>query len=189
MRSEIPCRGSGPTTRPGWPTAARRHRLQRPSSPIPSTSTTAATPCRSSNIWSISAGATARRHVGGSPRISRRHDAEGVPVHRCRPALVPANLDREFYQTKDRAIRSPIPHRLRKGLKRRFPSTRRFKELEPNVLGAFRRLVGRGEHRPAAAMPFTITEDVRARSMAELEDDVRRLRGYMGLDFDGWGIA
>ena len=30
------------------------------------------------------------------------------------PALMPANLDREFYQTKDRAIRSPIPLRLRK---------------------------------------------------------------------------
>ena len=47
------------------------------------------------------------------------------------PAFVPANLDREFYQTKDRAIRSPVPLRLRKGLKRRFPSTRRFKELSP----------------------------------------------------------
>jgi hypothetical protein len=105
------------------------------------------------------------------------------------PALVPANLDREFYQTKDRAIRSPIPLRLRKELKRRFPSTRRFKELEPDVLGAFRRLIGRGEHRPVAAMPFTIPEDVRGRLMAELEDDVRRLRAYMGPDFDGWGIA
>ena len=105
------------------------------------------------------------------------------------PAFVPANVDREFYQTKDRAIRSPIPLRLRKEVKRRFPSTRRFKELEPNVLGAFRRLIGRGEHRPAAAMPFTISEDVRARLIAELEDDVRRLRGYMGSDFDGWGIA
>jgi len=105
------------------------------------------------------------------------------------PALMPANLDREFYQTKDRAIRSPIPLRLRKAVKRRFPSTRRFKELEPDVLGALRRLIGRGEHRPAAAMPFTIPEDVRARLMAELEDDVRRLHGYMGPDFDGWGIA
>lgn len=105
------------------------------------------------------------------------------------PALVPTNLDREFYQTKDRAIRSPIPLRLRKGLKRRFPSTRRFKELEPDLLGAFRRLIGRGERRPAAAMPFIIPEDVRTRLMSELEDDVRRLRGYMGPDFDGWGIA
>jgi hypothetical protein len=105
------------------------------------------------------------------------------------PALVPANLDREFYQTKDRAIRSPIPLRLRKAVKRRFPSTRRFKELEPDVLGALRRLIRRSEHRPAAAMPFTISEDVRARLTAELEDDVRRLRGYMGPDFDGWGIA
>jgi len=105
------------------------------------------------------------------------------------PALVPANMDREFYQTKDRATRSPIPLRLRKGLKRRFPSTRRFKELEPDVLGMLRRLARRREQQSVAAMPFTIHEDVRARLIAELEDDVRRLRNYMDPDFDGWGIA
>jgi hypothetical protein len=105
------------------------------------------------------------------------------------PALVPANLDREFYQTKDRATHSPIPIRLRKGLKRRFPSMRRFKEVEPNVLGLLRRLTGRREQRSVAAMPFTIPEDVRARLIAELEGDVRRLRNYMDPDFDGWGIA
>jgi hypothetical protein len=38
-------------------------------------------------------------------------------------------------------------------------------------------------------MPFTIPEDVRARLIAELEGDVRRLRNYMDPDFDGWGIA
>ena len=105
------------------------------------------------------------------------------------PALVPADLDREFYQTKDRATHSPIPLRLRKGLKRRFPVTRRFKEVEPNVLGLLRRLTGRGERRSAVTTPFTIPEDVRARLVAELEDDVRRLRKYMDADFDGWGIA
>jgi hypothetical protein len=105
------------------------------------------------------------------------------------PALMPANMDREFYQTKDRATRSPIPLRLRKGLKRRFPSTRRFKELEPDILGMLRRLTRRREQQSVAAMPFTIHEDVRARLIAELEDDVRRLRNYMDPDFDGWGIA
>jgi Sulfotransferase domain len=104
------------------------------------------------------------------------------------PALAPANLDREFYQTKDRS-HSLIPLRVRKGLKRRFPATRRFKELESDVNRAVRRLTRRGEQRPAAAMPFVIPDDVRARLVAELEDDVSRLRKYMGPDFDGWGIA
>lgn len=105
------------------------------------------------------------------------------------PSQAPANLDREFYQTKDRAIRSPIPLWVRKGLKRKCPSTRRFKELEPNVIGAVRRLTRRGEQRPAPATQFVIPDDVRARLMSELEDDVRRLRRYMDPDFNGWGIA
>jgi hypothetical protein len=105
------------------------------------------------------------------------------------PTLMPANLDRDFYQTKDRATHSPIPFRLRKSLKRRFPWTRRFKEVEPNVLALLRRLTGRREQGSVAATPFTIPEEVRARLIAELEGDVRRLRKYMDPDFDGWGIA
>jgi len=105
------------------------------------------------------------------------------------PALAPDNLDRDFYRTRDRATRSPVPLAVRKALKRRFPATRRFKELEPDVLAAVRRLAGRGERRPAAAMPFTVPDDVRHWVSAELEDDVRRLRRHLGPAFDGWGIA
>ncbi|HEX5946824.1 MAG TPA: sulfotransferase domain-containing protein [Acidimicrobiales bacterium] len=105
------------------------------------------------------------------------------------PAAVPNNLDREFYKTKDRAARSPLPLWVRKGLKRRFPATRRFKELEPDLIGAFRRLARRGGQGPLPAERFAVPDDVRLRLTAELEDDVRRLRGYVGPDFDGWGIA
>lgn len=105
------------------------------------------------------------------------------------PGMAPANLDREFYKTRDRATRSPVPLRVRKALKHRFPWTRRFKELEPDLLAAVRRLTGRGERRPTAALPFTVPDDVRARLVAELEDDVRRLRRHIGPGFDGWGIA
>jgi len=122
-------------------------------------------------------------------RESRDATMQGVyEFIRVDPALAPANLDREFYQTKDRS-HSLIPLRVRKGLKRRFPATRRFKELESDVNRAVRRLTRRGEQRPAAAMPFVVPDDVRARLVAELEDDVSRLRTYMGPDFDGWGIA
>ena len=105
------------------------------------------------------------------------------------PAAAPDNLDREFYKTKDRAVRSPLPLWLRKRLKRRFPATRRFKELEPDLIGAFRRLTGRGDQGPLPAERFVIPDDLRLRLTAELEDDVHRLRGYVGPDFDGWGIA
>jgi hypothetical protein len=82
-----------------------------------------------------------------------------------------------------------MPLRVRKVLKRRLPWTRRFKELEPDLLRVIRRLAGRGEQRPAAAMPFSVPDDVRDRVRGDLEDDVRRLRRYVGLGFDGWGIA
>ncbi|MGY1779685.1 sulfotransferase domain-containing protein [Geodermatophilus sp. SYSU D01036] len=103
------------------------------------------------------------------------------------PDHVPAELDRDFYRTRDRATRSPVPLPLRKFLKRRFPATRRFKELETNTIGALRRITGRAADppRPAAVVP----DDVRARIVAELADDVRRLRQHLGADFDGWGIA
>jgi hypothetical protein len=34
-----------------------------------------------------------------------------------------------------------------------------------------------------------IPDDVRRRLTAELEDDVSRLRRYVGPNFEGWGIA
>lgn len=105
------------------------------------------------------------------------------------PAAAPDNLDREFYKTKDRAVRSPLPLWVRKELKRRFPSMRRFKELEPDMIGAFRRLTRRGDQGPLPAERFVIPDDVRRRLTAELEDDVSRLRRYVGPNFEGWGIA
>ena len=105
------------------------------------------------------------------------------------PKYAPADLDRDFYRTKDRAVRSPFPLRLRKFLKHRFPATRRFKELENNTVGAIRRITRRGGERPSASAPFHIPDDVRTKIRAELEGDVRRLRRYMDAAFDGWGIA
>jgi hypothetical protein len=104
------------------------------------------------------------------------------------PDITPADLDRDFYLTKDRAARSPIPLGVRKYLKHRFPATRRFKELENNTLGRVRRITGRAA-RPRPTAPFTIPDDVRARLVDELSDDVRRLKGHLGRDFDGWGLA
>jgi hypothetical protein len=105
------------------------------------------------------------------------------------PDFAPADLDRDFYQTKDRAVRSPVPLRVRKLLKHRLPAARRFKELEGNALGALRRATGRTREAAFAPAPVQLTDDVRERIVTELADDVRRLRGFLGPSFDGWGIA
>ncbi len=105
------------------------------------------------------------------------------------PDVMPPELDRDFYLTKDRAARSPIPLFIRKPLKRRFPVTRRFKEVENNTISVMRRVTGRSSG-PAQRPPrVDISDDVRERLVAELEEDVRRLRGHLGPTFDGWGIA
>lgn len=102
------------------------------------------------------------------------------------PGFAPDELERDFYQTKDRAVRSPVPYWLRKQLKARLPATRRFKELENNALGALRKVTGTRAAAPAAV---AVPDEVRDRIVAELADDVRRLRAHLGPDFDGWGIA
>lgn len=104
-------------------------------------------------------------------------------------AFVSSDLDRVFYQTKDRAVHSPIPLWLRKSLKKYFPVTKRFKELENNVslrLNQFRR---RSKDTLEPVKPFKIPEEVRERLVNLLEDDVRRLRSYMDPKFNGWDIG
>jgi Sulfotransferase domain len=103
--------------------------------------------------------------------------------------LAPSELDREFYQTKDRAVRSPIPLWLRKGLKKHLPIAKRFKELENNTISVLRKLRGRADGEPEKEQAITITPNVREKLIELLRADVQQLRNYMGPDFDGWGIG
>lgn len=118
------------------------------------------------------------------------------------PAFVPSSLDREFQQTQDRALRSIVPPAVRRFLKQRFPSTKRLKEFEANMLRSLRRIGGRSGNGSSNGSsdgssngqgngnhPVVISERTRERLVALLADDVRRLRELMGADFDGWGIA
>lgn len=125
------------------------------------------------------------------------------------PDFMPANLEREFFQTSDRAARSIVPPSVRRWLKQTFPAAKRLKELEANVMRSLRRL-GRRKAKPNGApvngasangskasangagegnRPILISGETRERLAAVLADDVRRLRGFLGPDFDGWGIA
>lgn len=102
--------------------------------------------------------------------------------------FVPPDIDREFYRTQEKPVRSVVPLQVRKNLKKHFPSTKRLKELEANTVRRLDRLRGRdSDERPAAA--FVVTEQVRAGIGEALADDVRQLRSRLGPDFDGWGIA
>ena len=74
------------------------------------------------------------------------------------------------------------------GLKKYFPASKRFKELENNLFRALHQLRRRTKDGPHRAKSFTISKEIRERLVRQLEDDVRRLRTYIGPDFDGWGI-
>jgi Sulfotransferase domain len=104
------------------------------------------------------------------------------------PDFTSPDLDRDFYRTRDRAGRSPVPLAIRKGLKHRLPQSRRFKELENDALQTIRRITGRAGSRIEHPAPVDLTDDVRARIVDELADDVRRLRSFLGPGFDGWGL-
>jgi hypothetical protein len=102
------------------------------------------------------------------------------------PEFVPPNLDRDFYQSKDKPTRSLLPLSIRKWLKRHVPISKRAKELESNVLRAFNRLKRHPTDGPGRS--FTIPDEMRERLTNLLADDVGRLRSFLGPQFDGWGI-
>jgi hypothetical protein len=92
----------------------------------------------------------------------------------------PLNIEQEFNRSSERRRRRPLDGRLRK-----IPGYRVLASAAPSALRDFKRQLT-----TAKAPPRPVLSD-RARSELEdrLRDDVRRLRGYMGGQFDGWGIA
>jgi Sulfotransferase family len=87
-------------------------------------------------------------------------------------------LDREFHRTSDKLVRRPVVDAAL-----RVPGARALAGLAPRSI---RRLASR---RIDADGATAIPEAVEARLRAELRDDVTRLRGHVGQDFDGWGIG
>lgn len=105
------------------------------------------------------------------------------------PEIRPADLDREFYKSADKPARSLLPIGLKKTLKTRLPSTKRFKELETKVVRRLDKVRGRTEE-DKALNPVTVVGDVERATIVEaLRDDVARLRPYLDDGFDGWSIA
>jgi hypothetical protein len=116
--------------------------------------------------------------------MQRVYEFIGVDI-----AFVPSDLDREFYRTQEKPLRSPVPLSIRKGLKKHFPASKRLKELESNVVRKLRSARGKNGSDSGLAAPFVMLDETRARLEEVLADDIRSLRGFLGPDFDGWNIA
>ena len=100
--------------------------------------------------------------------------------------FTPKNLDREFLLSNGRATYSPATWRLRRALKRRWPSSKRTKEFVDSILPrSILRIASLGEVHESHPVP----DRLRSKLVDLLDDDVCRLRAYMDEGFDGWGIA
>jgi hypothetical protein len=91
--------------------------------------------------------------------------------------VAPATLADEYNRTEGQRVLRPLARRLR-----RLPGAREVARVAPGVS----RRMGTRPLDPALA-DISLAFDQQLREL--LRDDVRRLRGYLGPGFDGWGIA
>ena len=113
------------------------------------------------------------------------------------PDYVPPTLNREFYKTGQRRTYPPVVWSVRQGLKRRFPQTKRAKELVDSLASRRRRVPVRSaavfdegvRQALSGDRAEDLSDEVRSTLTELLRDDVGRLRNYMTDTFDGWGIA
>ena len=105
------------------------------------------------------------------------------------PDYTPPNLYREFYRTGERVTYPPLAWRIRRALKRHLPASKRAKELVDAPFAQWLRRVRPEKEGARASGAQSIPEEIRDLLVGLLEEDVRRLRGYVGSGFDGWGIA
>ena len=112
------------------------------------------------------------------------------------PEYVAPTLSQEFYKTGQRRTYPPVVWSIRQALKRRFPQTKRAKELVDSLASRRRRVPVRSDAtiddsvRPSSTdRTQELSDEARSRLDDRLRDDVCRLRQYMTDTFDGWGIA
>jgi Sulfotransferase domain len=126
--------------------------------------------------------------------IDSRHlrDARAETVRRVfefldvDPSWVPENLDEEFLRSTDRRL-NPSPLRQL----RRVPRIRTMASYVPAPIKALKRRMTAGWEASGRldVSSANISEELRDHLHTALGDDVRRLRPYLGEDFDGWHIA
>jgi hypothetical protein len=92
----------------------------------------------------------------------------------------PPDLWQEFHTSSDQRPRRPVDHALR-----RIPGYRRVASVAPMSL---KRVKYRMTTRKAPPTP-ALSDGARRELEDRLRVDVRRLRRYMGKDFDEWGVG
>ena len=110
---------------------------------------------------------------------------------------VAPTLGQEFYRTGQRRTYPPVVWSIRRALKRRFPQTKRAKELVDSLASRRKRVPVRSAamidegalSSPSTGGSHDLSDEARSRLDDALRDDVARLRNYMSDTFDGWGIA
>lgn len=86
-----------------------------------------------------------------------------------------------FYRAEEKRRYVPAAQRLR-----RSAGIKTLARLAPKPVKDFNRRVATRSTRPSKV---SISDDLRSRLEGVLRDDVRRLRGHVSHQFDGWGIA
>jgi hypothetical protein len=95
-------------------------------------------------------------------------------------SVLPKHMEREHNRTPEGRVRRPVDKALR-----RIPGYGAAASVAPRSLA---RVKNRLTMKKAPSRP-TLSDSARREIEDRLRDDVRRLRKYMGDDFDGWGVA
>ena len=99
---------------------------------------------------------------------------------------VPPAIDQEFLRSEGRRLKSPVLRAVR-----RIPRVRTMAVYVPDsIKRSKRQLTGRlGSGEEVQTGRAGISDELRARLVEILTEDVGRFRGYVGAGFDGWGIG
>ena len=110
------------------------------------------------------------------PTLRRIFEFVGVDA-----SFVPPTLDREVNRTDDKKMLSPTWERVR--------NTRLRDAVGRVTPMPVRRAVHRFWVRPPRPDEASIPPELEQQLLEQLRPDIAALRGYLGPDFDGWGLA
>jgi Sulfotransferase domain len=97
-------------------------------------------------------------------------------------------LEREYYKTEERPAYGPVVGAARRTLKRLFPKNVglwRGRFLPDSIKRRIGKPANEHEHMSSSRIPDEVKEHI----AGELQEDVARLRSFLGQDFSGWGIG